>query len=80
MLAARSGGLTETVVHGATGFLHTPGNAAELARQVIELDASPERRTAMGRAGREWLIANTSEEDWLRKFTRVVEHATAGPG
>ena len=56
-----------------------PG-AAELARQVIELDASPERRTAMGRAGREWLIANTSEEDWLRKFTRVVEHATAGPG
>jgi len=80
VLAARSGGLTETVVHGQTGFLHEPGNAAELARQVIELDASPERRTAMGRAGREWLIANTSEEDWLRKFTRVVEHATAGPG
>ena len=80
MLAARSGGLTETVVHGETGFLHAPGDTAELARQVIELDASPERRAAMGRAGREWLIANTNEQDWLRKFIRVVEHAVAGRG
>jgi len=80
MLAARSGGLTETVVHRETGLLHGPGNAAELARQVIELDAAPERRAAMGRAGRAWLIANTNEQDWLRKFTRVVEHAVAGRG
>ncbi len=75
MLAARSGGLTETVVHGETGLLHEPGNAAELARQVMELDASPERRIAMGRAGRAWLLANANEQDWLRKFMRVVEHA-----
>lgn len=80
MLAARSGGLSETVVHGETGFLHEPGNAAELARQVIELDASPERRAAMGRAGRVWLIANTNEQDWLRKFAQVVEHALAQRG
>jgi glycosyltransferase involved in cell wall biosynthesis len=75
MLAAQSGGLTETVVDGQTGFLHEPGNAAELARQVIELDAAPERRAEMGRRGREWLIANTNEEDWRRKITKVVEHA-----
>lgn len=80
MLAARSGGLTETVVHGGTGFLHEPGNAAELARQVIDLDAAPERRIEMGRAGRAWLLANTNEQDWLRKFTRVVEHAVAQRG
>lgn len=75
MLAARSGGLTETVVHGETGFLHEPGNPAELARQVIELDGAPERRVEMGRAGRAWLLANTNEQDWLRKFSRVVAHA-----
>jgi glycosyltransferase involved in cell wall biosynthesis len=80
MLAARSGGLTETVIHGETGLLHEPGNAAELARQVTELDASPERRIAMGRAGRAWLLANTNERDWLRKFTQVVEHAIAQRG
>ena len=77
MLAARSGGLTETVVHGETGLLHEPGNAAELARQVIELDASPQRRIEMGRAGRGWLLENTNERDWLEKFTSVVAHAVA---
>ncbi len=76
MLAARSGGLTETVIHGESGFLHEPGNAVELARQVIELDGAPERRASMGHAGRAWLISNTNEQDWLRKFARVVEHAT----
>jgi len=75
MLAARSGGLTETVVDGETGFLHESGNAAELARQVIELDGAPERRVEMGRAGRAWLLGNTNEQDWLRKFSRVVAHA-----
>ena len=75
MLAARSGGLAETVIHGQTGMLHEPGNAAELARQVIELDSAPERRLEMGRAGREWLLANTNEEDWRRKIEHVVKHA-----
>ncbi len=75
MLAARSGGLTETVVHGETGFLHEPGDAAELARQILALEAAPERRLALGRAGRAWLLAHTGEAEWLRKFTQVVEHA-----
>jgi len=75
MLAARSGGLTETVMHGQTGFLHEPGNAAELARQVVELEANPDRRVEMGRRGREWLIENTNEEAWRRNIKKVVEHA-----
>ncbi|MEQ1850406.1 MAG: glycosyltransferase family 4 protein [Chthoniobacteraceae bacterium] len=75
MLAARSGGLTETVGNGQTGFLHEPGDAAQLARQVLELDASPRRRIEMGQAGRAWLLENTSEKEWLRKFTQVVEYA-----
>jgi glycosyltransferase involved in cell wall biosynthesis len=75
MLAARSGGLAETVIDGRTGMLHEPSDAAELARHVIELDASPDRRVEMGRSGREWLLANTSEEDWRRKIEKVIEHA-----
>ncbi len=75
MLAARSGGLTETVVHGETGLLHEPGNAADLAEQVIALDSDPARRAAMGRAGRAWLQANTGEEEWLRKFSAAIAHA-----
>lgn len=75
ILAANSGGLAETVSHGQTGLLHEPGDAAQLARQVLELDASPERRVEMGHAGRAWLLENTSEKEWLRKFTQVVDYA-----
>jgi glycosyltransferase involved in cell wall biosynthesis len=75
MLAARSGGLTETVVDGQTGFLHEPGNATELARQVVELDGAPNRRAEMGLRGRQWLLKNTNEDDWRQKIHKVVEHA-----
>ncbi len=75
VLAARSGGLPEIVEHGATGLLHEAGNAAELALQVIELEADPGRRAAMGRLGRAWLFANAGEDEWRRKITEVVRHA-----
>lgn len=72
MLAARSGGLTETVQHGITGLLHEPGNSAELAAHVLEVDSSPERRAEMGRRGRQWLIENTAREQWLDLFDVVL--------
>lgn len=78
ILASRSGGRTETVEVGKTGILHEPGNADELARHVIELDAAPGRRAEMGRSGRAWLIENTNEDDWRRKIEKVVEHALRG--
>ncbi len=77
VLAARSGGLAESVQHRQTGLLHDPGDAAELARHVIDLDASPERRGEMGRRGRLWLEANTGEQEWRRKFAEIVAHALA---
>jgi len=72
MLAARSGGLTETVRHGITGLLHEPGNSAELASHVLEIDSSPERRAEMGRQGRQWLLDNTGSDQWLDRFDAVL--------
>jgi glycosyltransferase involved in cell wall biosynthesis len=77
MLAAASGGLTETVIQGKTGFLHQPGAARELATQVILLHDEPERRRAMGACGRAWLLEHTSEEIWLSRFEKAVAHALA---
>ena len=74
MLASRSGGLSETVNHGVTGMLHDPGNAEELASQVIELDAQPHLRVEMGKRGRTWLLANTSSETWLDQMDVVLNY------
>jgi glycosyltransferase involved in cell wall biosynthesis len=73
MLGARTGGITETVQHGITGLLHEPGNAAELARQVLELDATPDTRRAMGLAGRAWLLQNMDPGRWKESLFQIIE-------
>ena len=75
VLAATSGGLTELVQHGQTGFHHTPGDAEQLARQVLELDTHLDLRRQMGANGRAWLAANTGEETWKKGFFKIVDYA-----
>jgi glycosyltransferase involved in cell wall biosynthesis len=76
VLAARSGALTETVRSGETGLVHTPGDPGELADHVLFLEKMPEKRRSFGRAGRQWLLANTREDEWRRRFLQIFEHAT----
>jgi glycosyltransferase involved in cell wall biosynthesis len=52
VVAARCGGIAETVVDGVTGFTVRPGDANALAERVAELLGDPERARAMGAAGR----------------------------
>jgi glycosyltransferase involved in cell wall biosynthesis len=76
VLAARSGGLNETVSEGVTGFLHAPGNSDQLARDVERLEALGEiGRADMGRNGREWLIKNASPEEWRERFVAIIREA-----
>jgi len=83
VLAARSGGLSETVQHGNTGFLHTPGDADGLVQDVLNIEAmSATQRITMGNSGRHWLRQETEPTLWLRKFTeiasRVIERPSVG--
>lgn len=75
MLAARSGGLTETVVDSVTGHLHEPGNANELAHQVLRLEADAGTRRTMGKEGRRWLLENAGLQKWIEGFRHIVNHA-----
>ncbi len=77
VLAAASGGLVESVLHGETGLLHEPGNASQLADHVQEFESHPGRRREMGLRGREWLVAISNEEPWRAKFREIVEYAVA---
>ena len=73
VLAARSGGLTETVLHGETGLLHAPGACDELARQVCEMEAySNDQRRELGNNGRRWLLREASPERWKQQMDSLL--------
>ena len=52
VVATATGGIPEVVDHGRTGLLVPVGDIGALARALVELLRSPERRQALGRAGR----------------------------
>ena len=74
MLAARSGGLTETVNDACTGFLHEPGDVNQLVSQIEMLEANPTKAQNLGQAGREWLCKNCNEVQWLDNFDRTIHN------
>ena len=77
VLASRAGALAEIVTHGVTGLIHEPGNARMLCEQVMSLEREKDTRLAFGRNGRQWLLSNTNEEAWRKRFNEIVELAIA---
>lgn len=64
-----SGGVSEAVEHGVTGFLAAPGDDAALASHITRLLQDPELRQQMGRAGR----ARVEHQFSLRRQTALLE-------
>lgn len=76
VLAARSGGLGETVLQDETGLLHEPGDVAGLVRDVLALESmTAEQRQAMGGGGRGWLLREASAALWQDRFDAILEQA-----
>jgi glycosyltransferase involved in cell wall biosynthesis len=75
VLAARSGGLAETVMDGETGLLHEPGNGRQIAAQVMQLEEDAGLVKQMGAAGRRWLIRNADEANWQRRLLEIASYA-----
>ena len=69
VIATRSGGVVETVVHGETGLLGEPGDEKAMADSMLTLYRSPELRSRYGQAGRE-CAKNLFD---LRKQNRKLE-------
>lgn len=53
IVATRVGGIPDLVEHGVSGLLVPPGDHSAMAEALVALGQSPERRDAMGRAGRQ---------------------------
>lgn len=75
VIAYRSGGITETIVDGVTGFLVPPGDVTALAEAVGDIIDRPELASEMGRAGRLNAIAMTSPESSARRYAEIYRRA-----
>lgn len=71
VVAARTGGVAEAVVHGETGILVPPGNIEALAQASIFVLKNPEIARAMGEAGRKW-GAGFSAPSQTRKLISII--------
>ncbi len=79
------GGCRELVEHGVTGYLVAPDDAGDLGARILDLAGDPERRAAMGRAGRRKISAGYSVERLVSQvqelFLRLLKTAgTRGRG
>jgi glycosyltransferase involved in cell wall biosynthesis len=73
VVSTNRGGPSEIVVHGETGFLVPPGNAAGLALHVIDLLHDADLRTRMGAAGRTRAEQLFSAQATADRFMAVVD-------
>lgn len=69
--ATRVGGNAEIVVDGINGLVVPPSDPGALATAIEQLLADPERASAMGRAGRSWLLSNATFEVMASRYEAV---------
>ncbi|UXA16247.1 glycosyltransferase family 4 protein [Mycobacterium sp. SMC-4] len=69
VVAGRSGGAPETVLDGKTGTVVDGWDVGAIAAAVGDLLAEPRRASAMGAAGRQWVLDNWQ---WHRQAQRLA--------
>jgi glycosyltransferase involved in cell wall biosynthesis len=73
VLAAKAGGLSETVQHGVTGLVHDVGSTSALAQDILSMESmSDEQRRTMGQNGRAWLLREASVKSWQDQFDGIL--------
>ncbi len=77
VFAAASGGILDHVTHGVTGWIHEPGNAAQLAAHILEASVNPKEAALRGANGR-GRIALRSTDRWIGEFDAFLESVIAG--
>ena len=73
VIATRIAGIPELVEEGVSGLLVPPGDAVALAAAIGELLADPDRRAAMGRAGRAKVAAEFDQATEAALLGRLID-------
>lgn len=74
VIASAIGGLPEVIEPGVTGLLFPPGDASALADAIAELIDDPDRRRAMGQAGRRRIEQKFGMDHTTELICREILH------
>jgi glycosyltransferase involved in cell wall biosynthesis len=75
MVATAVDGTPEVVLDGKTGLLVPPGDPTSLAQAICRLLGDSELRSAMGEAGRRWVMENFSRERLIERTQELYLEA-----
>ncbi|MDH3252354.1 MAG: glycosyltransferase, partial [Ignavibacteria bacterium] len=71
-------GVLDIVVDGETGLFVPPRNAEALANKLAQLIGNASQREAMGRAGRQRVVARFNQKDHAEKLTQIYRSLLTG--
>ena len=71
-VGSTEGGAVEPICEGVSGFKVNPRSAEEVADAIAKLLLSPELADRMGRAAREYVVANFSREMFVRRILETL--------
>jgi glycosyltransferase involved in cell wall biosynthesis len=82
VVAFASGGLTDVVVDGETGFLVDPGDVAGLAEALDRVLGLPDKGANLGRSGRRHALRRFAPGAVAERYAEIYREAVghAGPG
>ena len=69
IVATRSGGISESIVDGVTGYLVERGDVDGLASALAALIGTPASAQAMGAAGASWVRSNRAIGPYIAGLT-----------
>ena len=72
VVGSRSGGASEAVLHGRTGFVVDPDSSDEVAEALLTILRDPQLAARMGSAGRAWSLDTFSEEALSRSLRELL--------
>ena len=75
VVATAVDGTTEVVVHEKTGLIVPPGNSALLAEAICRMVEDASLRRSLGRAGRQWVVEQFSQEQQVAKTQQLYREA-----
>jgi L-malate glycosyltransferase len=76
VITTNAGGLPEVVVDGETGFLFPVGDVEAMAKAAYLLLSDPERRRAMGEAGRRRAVEHFAQDTIVGRYRSIYERVT----
>lgn len=72
VIAGRSGGASEAVRHGETGYLVDPDDPQAVSKAVLTLLQKPELRLQMGQNGRRWVETEMNWDRAAEEFLQIL--------